>query len=51
MTQLMFAAFTMGMLGSFHCVGMCGPLALSLPLNSNSFLAKLTGSFYIIGVV
>ncbi|NOU39335.1 MAG: sulfite exporter TauE/SafE family protein [Ferruginibacter sp.] len=45
MTQLMFAAFTMGMLGSFHCVGMCGPLALSLPLKSNSFWAKLTGSF------
>lgn len=23
----------MGMIGSFHCAGMCGPLALSLPLN------------------
>jgi len=26
----------MGLVGSFHCVGMCGPLALSLPIRSNS---------------
>jgi uncharacterized protein len=25
------AGFTLGLLGSLHCVGMCGPLALSLP--------------------
>lgn len=35
----------MGMLGSFHCVGMCGPLALSLPLSSNSLWAKFSGAF------
>lgn len=35
----------MGMLGSFHCVGMCGPLALSLPLSNNSLRAKFAGSF------
>jgi uncharacterized protein len=44
MAQLIFAAFTIGLLGSFHCVGMCGPLALSLPLNSDSFWAKFSGS-------
>lgn len=27
----MWAAFIMGCFGSFHCVGMCGPLILSLP--------------------
>ncbi|MGZ3862163.1 MAG: sulfite exporter TauE/SafE family protein [Bacteroidia bacterium] len=27
------AAFIAGFLGSFHCVGMCGPIALSLPVN------------------
>lgn len=43
MTELIIAAFTMGMIGSFHCVGMCGPLALSLPLNNNSNPAKLLG--------
>ena len=41
---MMLAAFTMGVLGSFHCVGMCGPLALSLPLNSNSSFAKFYGA-------
>lgn len=35
----------MGLLGSFHCVGMCGPLALSLPLSSNSSWAKFSGAF------
>lgn len=44
MIQLLIAAFTMGMLGSFHCVGMCGPLALSLPLKSNSAIDKFTGA-------
>jgi uncharacterized protein len=44
MLQLAIAAFTMGLLGSFHCVGMCGPLALSLPLNNNSFWAKFSGA-------
>ncbi|MBS1513352.1 MAG: sulfite exporter TauE/SafE family protein [Bacteroidetes bacterium] len=45
MVQLLAAAFTMGMLGSFHCVGMCGPLALSLPLSNNSYWAKFSGAF------
>jgi sulfite exporter TauE/SafE len=44
MTQLIIAAFTIGLLGSFHCVGMCGPLALSLPLNSDSFWSKFSGA-------
>ncbi len=26
------AGFMIGILGSFHCVGMCGPIALSLPV-------------------
>ncbi len=44
MVQLIIAAFSMGLLGSLHCVGMCGPLALSLPLNSNSFWSKFSGA-------
>jgi Uncharacterized conserved protein len=44
MEELIISAFTIGILGSFHCVGMCGPLALSLPLNSNSFFSKFSGS-------
>jgi len=44
MLTIFIAAFTMGIIGSFHCVGMCGPLALSLPINSNNFQAKFFGA-------
>lgn len=44
MLQLFFVAFTIGIVGSFHCVGMCGPLALALPISSNSFAAKFFGA-------
>lgn len=27
----LFSGFIIGLLGSFHCVGMCGPIVLSLP--------------------
>lgn len=29
--MFLWTAFTIGLLGSLHCVGMCGPIALSLP--------------------
>ena len=45
MVQLFFVAFMIGIVGSFHCVGMCGPLALALPLSHDSFTAKITGAF------
>lgn len=45
MIQVMLAAFTIGVAGSFHCVGMCGPLALSLPLNDDTWWNKLSGTF------
>ncbi len=45
MLQLFFVAFTIGIVGSFHCVGMCGPLALALPLSNDSFAAKFFGAF------
>lgn len=44
MLQLFILAFMMGIAGSFHCVGMCGPLALSLPLSNDNFYAKFTGA-------
>ncbi len=46
MIQFIVAAFMMGMLGSFHCVGMCGPIALSLPLNNDSVRAKFSGALF-----
>lgn len=45
MAQLFLVAFMIGIVGSFHCVGMCGPLALALPLSNSSFFTKLTGAF------
>ncbi|NER17763.1 sulfite exporter TauE/SafE family protein [Spongiivirga citrea] len=30
---MLYAAFILGLLGSFHCVGMCGPVAFLLPLD------------------
>ena len=34
-------AFILGLLGSFHCVGMCGPIAFLLPLDRQSNCKKL----------
>ena len=44
MMQLFIIAFMIGIAGSFHCVGMCGPIALSLPLNNDDFFTKFTGA-------
>ena len=44
MVQIIIAAFIMGILGSFHCMGMCGPLALSLPLSGNNLSEKFIGA-------
>jgi uncharacterized protein len=38
------AAFATGIVGSFHCIGMCGPLALALPLKDDSLFSKFTGA-------
>lgn len=35
---MLISAFILGLLGSLHCVGMCGPIAFMLPVDrSNSF--------------
>lgn len=39
------AAFMVGLIGSMHCVGMCGPIAFALPLNRTSIWHKLSGNF------
>jgi len=44
MLELITAAMAMGLLGSFHCVGMCGPLALSLPINTDNMAIKFFGA-------
>jgi hypothetical protein len=37
-------AFSLGFLGSFHCMGMCGPIALALPLNRKNMFTMVVGS-------
>lgn len=33
---MIYTAFIVGLLGSFHCIGMCGPIAFALPVQSKS---------------
>ncbi len=44
MMPLLIAAFIMGSIGSVHCIGMCGPIALALPVVSNNQSSKLVGT-------
>lgn len=41
--QVFISALVLGLISSFHCVGMCGPLALSLPLANQSTPGKIMG--------
>ena len=41
---MLTAAITLGFLGSFHCIGMCGPIAMALPLDRTSLFTKVMGS-------
>ena len=34
------AAISLGLLGSFHCIGMCGPIALALPVHQYPAVKK-----------
>lgn len=39
----LIGSFILGLAGSFHCIGMCGPIALALPLNRRSSGTMLLG--------
>lgn len=43
--ELIVAAFTIGLVGSLHCVGMCGPIALAIPMKSKNVFARIFDSF------
>ncbi|WP_300599467.1 sulfite exporter TauE/SafE family protein [Niabella sp.] len=52
MVAAILAGLGMGIAGSFHCIGMCGPLALSIPLDaSESHSRLLSVLFYNLGRV
>ncbi|MGB0391547.1 MAG: sulfite exporter TauE/SafE family protein [Salibacteraceae bacterium] len=38
-----WAAISIGLVSSFHCLGMCGPIAFALPLNRSSKLSGFIG--------
>lgn len=40
-----WAAISIGLVSSFHCLGMCGPIAFALPLNRSSVVSQLSGAF------
>lgn len=41
----LWVAISLGFLGSLHCAGMCGPIALALPLGRLSAFGKWLGTF------
>ena len=41
--EIIGSAFIMGFAGSLHCIGMCGPLALSLPVSHSNNLSRIWG--------
>lgn len=41
---MLLAGLSLGFLGSFHCVGMCGPIALAIPVRRTSRFSVLWGT-------
>jgi len=39
---MLWSAFILGLLGSFHCVGMCGPIAFMLPVDRTNSIKKIS---------
>lgn len=42
---MLYTALLFGLLGSFHCIGMCGPIAFMLPVSRDNKLKKLLQIF------
>ena len=40
---IFISALILGLMGSFHCAGMCGPIAIALPLHGNTLPQKVFG--------
>ena len=43
MIALLTSALLLGFAGSFHCLGMCGPIVVALPLHGNTLTQKIYG--------
>jgi len=42
---MLWSAFIFGLVGSLHCVGMCGPIAFMLPVDRSNSFKKVTQVF------
>jgi uncharacterized protein len=40
---MLWSAFLIGLFGSFHCIGMCGPIAIALPVQQNNAFSLISG--------
>lgn len=39
----LYSALVLGLIGSLHCAGMCGPIAIALPLSKDSWVSRIAG--------
>lgn len=39
---MLYTAFLFGLISSFHCIGMCGPIAMMLPVDRTNQVKKVT---------
>ncbi len=39
----LITALMIGLVGSMHCMGMCGPIAIAIPLHKDNWLLKISG--------
>jgi hypothetical protein len=42
--MILIPAILLGFLGSMHCVGMCGPIVISIPVNNNGKFSSLVSN-------
>jgi sulfite exporter TauE/SafE len=42
--MFVFEGFMIGLLGSLHCVGMCGPLAMALPVSQKTGFSRISAA-------
>lgn len=43
METILIAGFVLGLTSNLHCIGMCGPIAMAIPVNRKSNLSILSG--------
>lgn len=44
MNSVIISGFVIGIISSFHCIGMCGPIAMAVPINRKSTWSLIFGS-------